>query len=348
MNLEELRDARRTERERDGLQSLPDTFYRDVAAYLSDLKAERERAAEAAADPFADPEVRRLTEEIETAEDVVESIYERRVGKVVDRASFAAADMRHDTEGLTAEERDLFEDLVGRIERNRERVLAALDPEDDADAGTGTGTGSDGERTDEGGIGGGPDPEAGTGPAADATGTGGGPPTAREADAEASGGPTGDAGGTEEAPDPSDLLVEAMGGSDAADADGSGGPTGAAAEGPGTTDGGIPAGSDPDPDTGTGTGPGAADGDRPRTGSAEAAAAPAAGSDPSGGDAGTGGSVPDRDGERDRKTVYVTRDVGEIFGVDERTYRLAAEDVVDLPADNARALVERNAAEPLE
>jgi DNA replication factor GINS len=45
--------------------------------------------------------------------------------------------------------------------------------------------------------------------------------------------------------------------------------------------------------------------------------------------------------------VYVTRDVGEIMGVDDRTYRLAAEDVVDLPAENAAALLARDAAEPL-
>lgn len=269
MNLEELRDVRRTERERDGLQSLPDSFYRDVASYLADLKAERASAAEAAADPFSDPEVGRLTEEIETAEEVVESIYERRVGKVVDRASFAAADMRHETEGLTAEERDLFDDLVARIERNRERVLDALEPE--AEAGDDTGATADAPTAS-------PTPDA----------------------------PDGDA------PDPSDLLSEAMGGSadggTAADDD----PATAEPTPEGTTDGGVPAA--------------AADG--PATQGVDGSDADA--TDP------------------ERRTVYVTRDVGDILGVDERTYRLAAEDVVDLPADNARALVERDAAEPLE
>ncbi|MFB6303649.1 MAG: hypothetical protein ABEH47_00660, partial [Haloferacaceae archaeon] len=176
MNLEELRDVRRTERQRDGLQDLRESFYRDVAAYLADLKAERERAAERADDPFSDPEVRRLTDEIETAEDVVESIYERRVGKVVKRASFAAAGMTHDEEGLTDEERDLFDDLVARIERNRERVLESLDPD-----------------------------------AAEAE--------AADARAAAQSDEAGDASaavppGEADAPDPNDLLSEAMGGTD--------------------------------------------------------------------------------------------------------------------------------------
>lgn len=266
MNLEELRDVRRTERERDGLQSLPDSFYRDVASYLAELKAERASAAEAAADPFSDPEVGRLTEEIETAEEVVESIYERRVGKVVDRASFAAADMRHETQGLTAEERDLFDDLVARIEHNRERVLDALEPEAAAD-------------DDRGAAADAPTPDA----------------------------PDGDA------PDPSDLLSEAMGGSADGGTAADDGPATAEPTPDGTTDGGVPA--------------------------APAGDGPAA--------QGVDGSDADAT-DPERRRVYVTRDVGDILGVDDRTYRLAAEDVVDLPADNARALVERDAAEPLE
>ncbi|WP_049986959.1 DNA replication complex subunit Gins51 [Halobellus rufus] len=126
MDLEELRSVRRTERQKDSLQHLRDSFYEDVAAYIAERKAERRRAADAAEDPFDDPDVGRLTDEIETAEDVVESIYERRVGKVVKLASFAAADMSADTDGLTAEERDLFEGLVGRIKQNRQTVLDVL------------------------------------------------------------------------------------------------------------------------------------------------------------------------------------------------------------------------------
>ncbi|OYR56883.1 DNA replication complex subunit Gins51, partial [Halorubrum halodurans] len=50
----------------------------------------------------------------------------------------------------------------------------------------------------------------------------------------------------------------------------------------------------------------------------------------------------------DRETVRITRDVGEILGVDEREYDLASEDVVTLPTANAEPLVERDAAERIE
>lgn len=126
MNLEELRSVRRTERQKDSLQSLRESFYRDAAAYVEELKAERDRAAEAADDPFSSPEVSRLTDEIESAEEIVESIYERRVGKVVKLATFAAADMSTDDGGLTHEEQDLFDDLVDRIRENRRTVLDTL------------------------------------------------------------------------------------------------------------------------------------------------------------------------------------------------------------------------------
>jgi len=134
VNLDELRAVQDREREKDSLQHLRDSFYEEVGQYIGDLRAERERRAERAEDPFADSEVRRLTDEIETAEEVAESIYERRMGKVVKTASLAAAGYRAETEGLTEEEAALFEDLVERIEANQETVLevlsgdAAVDP----------------------------------------------------------------------------------------------------------------------------------------------------------------------------------------------------------------------------
>lgn len=132
MNLDELRAVQNKERQKDSLQHLRESFYADVADYVEELRAERDAAAEAAEDPFADPEVRQLTDEIETATDVVEAVYERRLGKLVKRASLAAADMPADDEGLTAEERDLFDDLVGRIEESKAEVLDVLDADREA------------------------------------------------------------------------------------------------------------------------------------------------------------------------------------------------------------------------
>ena len=275
MNLEELRTVRRKERQKDSLQHLRDSFYTDVASYIEELKAERRRAAEAADDPFASPEVGRLTDEIETAEEVVEAIYERRVGKVVKLSSFAAADMSTEEEGLTAEERRLFDDLVGRIKDSRSTVLDIL-------GGEGPAT-TDEATTDDDAA-----PDTGTGPGVSVDVAPGEPD-----EAEAAGG---------DAPDQraEGVLADAMGS------------PGGAAE---STDGGgasAPAEDDSEPSTAAGA---------------------------------SGESTEDAD---DRTTVRITRDVGRIFGVDEREYELADEDVVTLPTPNAEPLLDRDAAERID
>ncbi|WP_247728874.1 hypothetical protein [Halovivax limisalsi] len=136
MNLEELRSVRNTERQRDSLQDLRPSFYREVGEYIDSLEAERDDLAAASDDPFASPDVTRLTNEIETAKDVAEAIYERRMGKLVKQASLAAAGLNADSEGLTDEERALFSDLVERIETNKAEILSVLDGEGVADGPT--------------------------------------------------------------------------------------------------------------------------------------------------------------------------------------------------------------------
>src|SRR6056297_3078582 len=126
MNLDELRSVQSKERQKDSLQQLRDSFYQDVAAYIADLRAERDRRAEQVDNPFSDDEVRRLSDELDTAEEVAEALYERRVGKVVKLASFAAADMSASEEGMTVEEQELFDDLVDRIKQNKASVLDVL------------------------------------------------------------------------------------------------------------------------------------------------------------------------------------------------------------------------------
>jgi DNA replication factor GINS len=304
MNLDELRTVRRTERQKDTLQHLRDSFYRDVAEYIEDLKAQRKQAAAAADDPFGDPEVGRLSDEIETAEEVVESLYERRVGKVVKLATFAAADMSGDEGGLTHEERNLYDDLVDRIRQNRETVLETLSGGHAAgdDAGADEGDADEGAATADG-------------------------PAAVEPDTPA---PVADAGDD-------DVLAAAMGDDGPATKDGSAG-----------TDDAAPAASDSPAD--------AAGGDRREVPPDAPADAPVDGDTGAPADAGTGDAAdagaPDAAGstspEADRTTVRITRDVGEIFGVDQRSYDLEREDVVTLPADNAEPLLRKDAAERLD
>jgi DNA replication factor GINS len=281
MDIARLRDVQSRERTTDSLQELPDSFYEDVASYIAELKAERERAADEADDPFADPDVNRLTDEIGTAEQVAESIYERRVGKIVKQASFSAAGMGGDDEGLTAEEKDLYDDLVGRIEENKSRVLDVLAGERTVGTGTEEGTAeAESESVD----------------AAALMGEG-----------------TEDPVSTPERPEPEDSEREPTPPERSADA----------------TDGGTA------PDSEPGTEP------EPRADEPE----PVPGADP---EPEPPADDPEDGGGDERETVRITEDVGEIFGVDERTYTLESEDVVSLPEVNAGALVKQDAATRLE
>ncbi|WP_226041837.1 hypothetical protein [Natrinema sp. DC36] len=241
MNLDELRSVQSKERQKDSLQNLRPSFYQEVGDYIADLEDERDRAAEQSDDPFSAPEVGRLTDEIETAKDVVEAIYERRMGKLVKQASLAAAGMAADDDGLTAEEADLFDDLVDRIGSNKTRVLDVLEGVEGDAAGSGTDApvatdagptpaGESGDPADQ------PGEQSSTGPAADVdpgTDDSGGVSPADVMGGEGLGGdgpPAGEADRTDEndAPDPTDARPEqsAAGPDSAVDTDSeTGGPT---------------------------------------------------------------------------------------------------------------------------
>jgi DNA replication factor GINS len=371
VNLEELRSVRRTERESSQLQHLRDSFYRDVADFIESRKDEYRRRMAAAEDPFsASEDLERLKDEVSAAEEVSEAIYERRVGKVVKMAAFAAADMSTDEDGMTSEERELFEDLVERIRGNRARVLDTLAgeaPEGPGSAATDatnpTGATEAEEASDPGGrVAGDATREAGS-----AATPGDDPEATVEADGREAGTGDGDGGG-------GGVLSDAMGGSGsgATDADGVdaavGAGDGAADAGAGPDDERVgpseseraePPGGAPSGDAAGASGPAASRGAGTE---AEAVAGAPSGSGEAGGrDAAVAGPV-DGDGRvgteaaagaeadagTDRVTVRLTRDVGAIFGVDEREYDLASEDVVTLPATNAEPLVDRGAAERLE
>ena len=323
MNVDELQSVQSRERQTDKLQQLRSTFYADAGEYVAQLREERKRAAERADDPFDAPEVTHLTDDINTAEKTIEAIYERRVGKIVKMASLAAADMPTEDDGLTQEERTLFETMVEAIEQNRNHVLDVVAGETDAD-------GAVDERQD-------PTPVADT--AASPTGEG------LPADAQPA-----ESGGVD--------AASVMGGSTDTQSDQSGQPGSPAPNDPAPRAESEPQQRDAGPAT-TGTGaldsetdqsapPSAGDGSAPEEGSATESGrvsgdAPSAGpgtESPPGGPA---------DGENIvRRTVRITENVGEIFGVDEREYDLSRDDVVALPRDNADPLVEQDAAEPLE
>ena len=302
MNLDELQTAQSRERQTDSLQQLRESFYEDAGRFIAQLREERARAAERADDPFDAPEVRRLSDDIKTAERTVEAIYERRIGKLVKQASLEAAGMAADASGLTREEQDVFETLVTTIEDNRVHVLDEVIA-GEVSASTSPSAGEESTAADEAADPEPPTPDAaGDAPGVDAADLMGGesdddPSSAREVPPDA----------TERTDDtgpaiPPDTPLE----NDEADAD---------VEAP-----------DEDPTYGAAPDPG-------RT----AEASPGDGSPESAGQSAV-----------DRTTVRITRDVGEILGVDQRAYDLKREDVVTLPTPNAEPLVDRDAAERLD
>ncbi|WP_049967810.1 DNA replication complex subunit Gins51 [Haloferax prahovense] len=321
MNVDDLRSVLRTERQKDSLQHLRESFYEDVAEFIAEQKAKREQKAEQLGTHYS-PEIRRLTDEIETAEEVVTSIYERRVGKVVKAASFAAAGMSSETDGLTHEEKRLFDDLVDRIEENRGTVLSALEDVSAADSPKDAVSATDVTTAEPGAPGDSgpavppdePDPETA--------------PTGIGTDADGSETPTGDSAA-------GDVLADAMGGGTGDDASGAQSTPQPDPSRPATEAAAVSTDSGPS-DSGPAVPPDEPDSET---------AAPSAGDtdtvEPSADDPLSG--LAD-----ERETVRITADVGTILGVDEREYDLATEDVVTLPAANADPLVERGAAEKLD
>ncbi|WP_246982868.1 DNA replication complex subunit Gins51 [Halorientalis marina] len=347
MNLDELQSIRDRERQSDSLQQLREDFYVEVGEFVQELRDEREAAAERADDPFDAPEVNRLTDDIKTAEQTVEAIYERRVGKLVKMASFAAADMPTQDEGLTAEERELFERMVAAIEGNRETVMSVVDGEDPpatparAESGTATDTEPPSDTTAPEPRSGTPEPGARDGrEPADAEPV---PPTDAEpraddggvdaADLMAGSGPEDEAAADAASPTPPEGTADVT-----AETDSTTGPSGRSGE------------PEPnDPARGSPTGADAERADAPRDGT-DGETGPVAGATDGTGEDERSNPARHDGGTRavDRETVRITDDVGQIFGVDEREYDLSREDVVTLPAENAAPLVERDVAERLE
>jgi DNA replication factor GINS len=268
-------------------------------------------------------------------------------------ASLAAADMPTEDEGLTEEERKLFETLVSAIEQNRDHVFAILDGE--SPSGTPVSP-SDAART------GSPDqtsahdpgdsPESHPDPgefAADEGDTGKDPGRAPPPDEPVGAEVRDDA--VEPAEDTRVDAADLMSGDGPTSTDGSdtaGDPSPPPDEPPEVPDEGPPAAaSGGDAETRADSASPGSDGPPTRNDGGTAVR------DPTRADGHSSESGDDSDPAADemvvdRSTVKITADVGEIFGVDERAYDLTEDDVVTLPEPNAGPLVDRDAAERLD
>ena len=120
--MDDLRQTQADERRSEKLQELSDTFYEDAAGYIESLREKRD----ARDDPYSD-EAQRLNDELDSARQVTEAIYERRVGKVVKMASLAANGHPTSEDRMTREEREMFESIVSEIRASQERIEETLE-----------------------------------------------------------------------------------------------------------------------------------------------------------------------------------------------------------------------------
>jgi DNA replication factor GINS len=227
-------------------------------------------------------------------------------------------------DGLTAEEEALFEDLVDRIESNRETVLSALDGE------APTVSCSIDEEN----------PAAGLTESEPATGQ----PTPESDPAPE----------TDDGVSAADLMGESADAtSDSLSPERS--PTAPPARESGPTDPEPPStGAETSSADPTVTGPGAAPPTEPGRGDRSRSEGRSVSKDETAGSETTETAGAESEAENravpglPRTTVRITTDVGEIVGADDRDYELGTEDVVTLPEPNADVLVEKDAAERLQ
>jgi DNA replication factor GINS len=351
MNIDELQSVRDRERQTDKPQQLRESFYADVGAFVEQLRAERERAAERHDSPYAD-EVMQLTDEIDAAQQLVEDIHERRIGKVVKAASLEAAELSPEVDGLTTEERELFGHLVSDIEHHRQDVLSTVEGEDPGSTESTTaedespGVTTDSSETAAADLMG-PDSDAPENSDRDQTGR---EPGSEQGHKSRSEHPTpedlqsntrGDADSTNgTAPDgTADVPGDASAGPDRAQQGGSGSPQADGHPAP-ETDGGDETDSGPPAPDDQSAGPNSHPGARPEADAEDGRSTPAHPEE-------SEQSTPEIGADPERERVLITENVATFVGSDDRDYDLAAEDVVTLPSTNADLLVQRDAARRL-
>lgn len=121
MDLDQLREIQTRERRRDALQELRDPFYSEVASYIRDLSERRDSID----DPYSE-EAQQVNDQLQTARQVTEAIYEKRIGKIVKLASLSANGVSVNESGMTPEETELFDSIVNEIKQNHESVVDPL------------------------------------------------------------------------------------------------------------------------------------------------------------------------------------------------------------------------------
>ena len=127
ITLETLYDVLRTEKKKEELQQLEETFFIDVVTYLREKKALLEQKEESD-NIFAGGENEKLEYELRSIKRILKEIYEKREKKILDIAmnkSRTGSDII-DTGSMLREEKEFYSSALGVLDQYRKGVLYKL------------------------------------------------------------------------------------------------------------------------------------------------------------------------------------------------------------------------------
>ena len=120
MNLEELWKVLDKERGSSTLQKLSDDFYEKVNDYILELRDEKNKM-----DPD-DSKAILIEDELKTARIRIESIFNKRLGKIINLASSKVSGLMEQPNGLITSEKEIFEGVAKIIEEGRNAILSPV------------------------------------------------------------------------------------------------------------------------------------------------------------------------------------------------------------------------------
>lgn len=129
MNLDELRAVRDEERASGELQPLRPSFYQEAREFIAEIEEERDRQFDESEEPLSDPAVTRLNDKLNSATEVLESIFQNRVSKLLTHALTVTAGDKSDPPSMTAEEAELYTMVVDGILATKSIAIEGVDEE---------------------------------------------------------------------------------------------------------------------------------------------------------------------------------------------------------------------------
>jgi DNA replication factor GINS len=120
MNLDDLRILQSNERSSPQLQEVEKDLYKKIAEYIKTLEQKIQDTED------GDPDTHKIKDECESAKRVAESIFDKRLGKIIRLASLKASGLGKSPKSLTPEEQVIFDSLVETLEKGRASILGQI------------------------------------------------------------------------------------------------------------------------------------------------------------------------------------------------------------------------------